>query len=67
MDVIGSKCRKFRRNGNESKPFKSGMKFNTIKSIVVNPYTNNMAYSFEEDDSCVDCKQIIILKNDEKA
>lgn len=38
-----------------NKPFKSGNKINTIESITINPKTDKIAYTFEEDDSVVDC------------
>lgn len=37
------------------KPFKSGFQVNTVKSIVISPYTGKQAFTFEEDDSIVDC------------
>lgn len=52
-----SKCRKNR----EPKPFKSGLKVNTVKGETVNPYTGLPAYTFYEDDSIVDkhiCKVV---------
>lgn len=39
------------------KPFKSGHKFNTVSGLTCNPHTNELAYTFVEDDSIVDCKQ----------
>lgn len=36
------------------KPFKSGLKINTVKSTTINPNTNKEAYTFYEDDSIVD-------------
>lgn len=36
------------------KPFKSRLKTNTVKGIVINPNTNKEAYTFLEDDSVVD-------------
>jgi len=39
----------------QPKPFKSGLIKNTIKSLTINPHTNKLAFTFEEDDSIVDC------------
>lgn len=42
------------------KPFKSGLKVNTVKSTTTNQNTLREAYIFEEDDSVVDviqCKE----------
>ena len=38
-----------------NKPFKSGLTINTVKETTINPKTGNPAYSFEEDNSIVDC------------
>lgn len=37
------------------KPFKSGLKENTVKDVIISPYTNKLAFTFIEDDSCVNC------------
>ena len=50
---IGKKCKKFRRKNKKPKPFKSGK--------VINPYNIKMGYSFEEDESIVNCDQIVIV------
>lgn len=47
---VGKKVRK--RSG---KPFKSRLKVNTVKAHVQSPYTEEDAYTFEEDDSIVNC------------
>jgi hypothetical protein len=39
----------------QPKPFKSGRKVNTIKSIVVHRQTGGWGFTFEEDDSVVEC------------
>ncbi len=42
-------------------PFKSKLKVNTIKDVIVHPITGKPAYLFEEDDSYVEvrmCKDI---------
>jgi len=40
------------------KSFKSGHKVNTVKGLTCNPNTNLLAYTFVEDNSIVDCKQV---------
>ena len=40
---------------NSKKPFKSKNVYNTVKAITVNPYTKLAAFTFEEDESIVDC------------
>lgn len=45
-----------------NKPFKSMLKVNTVKAIVTNPITGNIAYSFVEDDSIVDISKCIVCK-----
>lgn len=64
IDYIGMKCQKSTKGRTkEPKPFKSGRKINTIKGVTINPNTNKEAFTFEEDDSCVDCEIILIIKN----
>ena len=44
------------------KPFKSGLQINTVKNVIKHPNTNNLAYTFKEDDSYVEvrmCQEII--------
>jgi hypothetical protein len=49
MDVVGKKVEKY-----SGKPFKSGIKINTVKSVINDPHLKNKkAYTFEEDDSIV--------------
>lgn len=50
-------------NPSESKPFKSGFKVNTIKGVINHPILNIPAYTFEEDDSYVECRRCIIIEN----
>lgn len=38
------------------KPFKSTFKIATVKGITINPWTNRPAFTFEEDDSIVECR-----------
>lgn len=39
------------------KPFKSGLKINTVKGVINHPILNIPAYVFEEDDSYVECRR----------
>lgn len=41
----------------EPKPFKSGLKENTVKGIIAHPILNIPAFIFEEDDSYVECRR----------
>lgn len=60
--MIGLKCKKTSNpKGSEPKPFKSGNKINTIKGLAINPYTNNFAFTFEEDESIVDYNDIVLF------
>ncbi len=38
------------------KPFKSGQKTATVKSVTINPNCNKLAFDFYEDDSVVNCE-----------
>lgn len=42
------------------KPFKSGLKVNTIKGVINHPILNIPAYTFYEDDSYVEVGRCII-------
>jgi hypothetical protein len=44
-----------------NKPFKSGEKINTIRGIVQHIQTPNLAFTFEEDDSSVECCRCVVL------
>ena len=60
--MIGMPCRKTSKpKTSEPKPFKSGLKINTIKGVVINPNTGNPAFTFNEDDSYVDTHCCILL------
>jgi len=37
------------------RPFKSALKVNTVMNVIPHPITDNPAYTFKEDDSCVQC------------
>jgi len=39
------------------KPFKSGQLINTIKDVVTHPILGVLAYTFEEDNSMVECRR----------
>ena len=39
------------------KPFKSGLKTNTVKDVITHPILNIPAYTFEEDSSYVECRR----------
>ena len=39
----------------KQKPFKSGRKVNTVKALVKHEQTGNHGFTFEEDDSVVEC------------
>lgn len=47
------------------KKFKSGRFINTIKGVMVHPKLNIPAYTFEEDDSYVECRRCKIFNKDE--
>lgn len=62
---IGKKCRKksITKNKRSSKPFKSGLKINTIKGVIPHKQLEDqMAYIFEEDDSYVECRRCLIIE-----
>lgn len=48
FETIGKKVRK-----KSGKPFKSKLKVNTVKAVIVHPYLGRDAFVFEEDDSYV--------------
>ncbi len=43
------------------KPFKSGLKINTVKGVINHPILNIPAYTFEEDDSYVECRRCVVV------
>jgi hypothetical protein len=45
------------------KPFKSGIRIATVKSATTNPNTGMPAYTFEEDNSVVDIRQLIEISS----
>lgn len=67
QELVGKLVRKKSGNNNSlaPKPFKSGRRFNTVKGIVVHPNTGQLAYSFIEDDSIVECSRCIGENHDD--
>jgi hypothetical protein len=61
IDMIGKRVKKTSKEGTEPKPFKSMQKHNTIKSIIIHPQLKIPAFTFEDDDSYVECRRCIIL------
>lgn len=57
IDVIGHKVWKNPKTSSKfsPKPFKSTLQVNTVKVVVISPYTGKEAFIFDEDDSIVDC------------
>jgi len=56
--MIGKKVEKY-----SGKPFKSGKRVNTVKSIAPHPHRDGKeAYTFEEDDSFVSVEQCKIVE-----
>ena len=53
--------KKVTKTSAKQKPFKSGLKINTINGVINHPTLNIPAYTFEEDDSYVECRRCIIL------
>lgn len=56
-EVIGKKVWKNPKTTSKfsPKPFKSTFQVNTVKDVVISPYSGKEAFTFEEDDSIVDC------------
>lgn len=44
---------------NTNKPFKSRLRYNTVKGLAKNEQTGIMGFLFEEDDSIVECWRCI--------
>lgn len=57
LAMVGKRVRKL-----SPKPFKSGSKVNTVKAVVPHPVLNILAFTFEEDDSIVECRRCVIVK-----
>ena len=58
---VGFRCTKGHNEASEPKPFKSGYKVNTIKGVIDHPKLHIPAYTFEEDESYVECRRCVIL------
>lgn len=58
---VGKKVSKIRKENCEPKPFKSGLKVNTIKAVIDHPILHIPSYTFEEDDSYVECRRCFII------
>jgi len=43
------------------KPFKSRLKVNTVKGIIEHPILEISAYTFEEDESYVECRRCTVV------
>lgn len=43
------------------KPFKSGKKVNTVKDVVEHPVLKIPAFTFQEDDSVVECRRCVLI------
>lgn len=54
--MIGQRVTK-KRGGRMPKPFKSKLTVNTVKDIINHPILNIPAFTFEEDDSFVECRR----------
>ena len=53
--------KKVMKSSEKPKPFKSGLKVNTIKDVITHPTLNIPAYTFEEDESHVECRRCILV------
>jgi len=62
--MIGCKVRKTsgKNHQNEPKPFKSGLKINTVKGIITHPQLGIPAFTFYEDDSYVECRRVFVVE-----
>ena len=56
---IGKQVTKFK----SGKPFKSGFQTNTVKAVINHHILNIPAYTFEEDDSYVECRRCKVVNN----
>lgn len=48
-----------------NKKFKSGLLVNTVKDVIDHPVLNIPAYTFEEDDSYVECRRCFCIDTHE--
>ena len=65
-DNVGKRVTKKRANRSgqprQPKPFKSGLHVNTVKAIVEHPILKIPAYTFEEDESYVECRHCYVVE-----
>ena len=66
VENIGGKVAKcsIRDKKINTKPFKSGLHINTVKGIMEHPILHIPAYTFEEDDSFVECRRCAVLEEE---
>lgn len=65
QQMIGKRVTKMRKGGAKAaKPFKSKLTIGTVKDIINHPYLNIPAFTFEEDDSFVECRRCFEVDND---
>lgn len=59
-DLIGQKVWKNRSSKTKTtpKPFKSGLKVNTVKAVTINPHSQRPGFTFFEDESIVNCERV---------
>jgi len=62
--MIGQRVTK-KRGGRMPKPFKSKLTINTVKGIINHPHLNIPAFTFEEDDSFVECRRCHTVNENE--
>lgn len=60
IEYIGKQVRK------KNKPFKSGNLINTVKGIIEHPILKIESFTFEEDDSYVECRRCILTDGKEE-
>lgn len=62
--MVGKKVTKMRKGGDKAaKPFKSKLTINTVKDIINHPILNIPAFTFEEDDSYVECRRCHVVND----
>ena len=62
---IGQPVRKKQARGNAPKPFKSGLKMNIVKGIIDHPILHIPAFTFQDDDSYVECRRCQLMNRNE--
>ncbi len=62
---VGKRVQKTRPGpGREPKPFKSGLKVNTVRGVIEHPMLQVPAFVFEEDDSYVACRTCKLVEKE---